>query len=77
MESPGALRPLRSRRHFEKSLGQRVRIVRRSTAAGRVVAGVLREVGASGFRLELDGGATVDVPFDDVAEARLDPKLPF
>jgi ribosome maturation factor RimP len=79
VESPGALRPLRTPRHFEKNRGQRVRIVRKDpAAASRVVLGILREIGETGVHVEPDGGgALVEIGFDDVAEARLDPKLPF
>jgi ribosome maturation factor RimP len=79
VESPGAFRPLRNPRHFEKSRGQRIRIVRRDPAANpRVVSGTLRDSDEQACRLEPDGGGPqLEIRFDDVAEARLDPKLPF
>jgi ribosome maturation factor RimP len=79
VESPGAFRPLRTPRHFEKSRGQRVRIVRRDPAANpRVVTGILREVGGSGVRIEARADSPpIEIRFDDVADARLDPELPF
>jgi ribosome maturation factor RimP len=77
VESPGARRPLRERRHFEKSLGERVRIVRRDQP-GRVATGILRAAGEAGIVIEPDGGGPkLEIGWDDVAEARLDPRLPF
>jgi ribosome maturation factor RimP len=79
IESPGALRKLRTPRHFERSRGHRIRISRRDpTSTPRVLIGILRDVDASGCRVEPDGGGpAIDVSFDDVSEARLDPRLPF
>jgi ribosome maturation factor RimP len=79
VESPGVTRPLKVPRHYERSLGQRVRIVRRDPMADpRVVIGILREAGAVGCRVEAEGGgAIVEIAYSDVSDARLDPKLPF
>jgi ribosome maturation factor RimP len=79
VESPGVRRPLRARRHYEKSLGQRIRVVRRDPAANpRVVIGILRTAGDLGFTMEPAGGAApVEIRFEDVSDARLDPELPF
>jgi ribosome maturation factor RimP len=78
VESPGARRPLRNPRHFARAAGQRVRIVRRDAAANpRVVTGILSSSDDAGCRIEQEGGGTIDIRYGDVAEARLDPKLPF
>jgi ribosome maturation factor RimP len=79
IESPGVTRPLRNARHFAKSVGERIRVVRRDPAAPqRVVTGMLRDVGENGFRMDPEGGSTpLEIRFDDVSEARRDPKLPF
>jgi ribosome maturation factor RimP len=79
VESPGALRPLKSPRHFQKSVGQHIRLVRKDPGVRpQVVTGTLRDVTESGCQVEPDGGAPpIDVPFSDIADARLDPKLPF
>ena len=73
-------RSLRVPRHFEKSLGQRVRIVRRDPDADpRVVIGILRDAGPAGCRIEPEGGgdAILELAYPDISDARLDPKLPF
>jgi ribosome maturation factor RimP len=79
VESPGVQRALRTPRHYARSIGQRLRIVRRDPAApGRVMVGLLRDAGETGFRFEPEGGeAPLEIRFEDVADARLDPKLPF
>jgi ribosome maturation factor RimP len=79
VESPGVHRPLRAPRHYARAVGERIRVVRRDpAAAGRVFTGVLRDVGDVGFRLEPEGGGPpLEIRFDDVSDARLDPKLPF
>jgi ribosome maturation factor RimP len=79
IESPGARRPLRKPAHYARAVGQRARIVRRDPAApGRVVTGTLAAADEHGFRIEPEGGgAAIDLRYEDVADARLDPKLPF
>ena len=80
VESPGVTRSLRVPRHFEKSLGQRVRIVRRDPDADpRVVIGLLRDAGPSGCRVEAEGrgDAILELAYPDISDARLDPRLPF
>jgi ribosome maturation factor RimP len=80
IESPGVTRSLRVPRHFEKGLGERVRIVRRDPDADpRVITGILRDAGPSGCRVEPEGGggAIVELAYSDISDARLDPKLPF
>lgn len=79
IESPGAQRTLRTPRHYARHLGERVRVVRRDPAANpRVVTGILRASDEGACRIEPEGGGPpLDLSFGDVAEARLDPKLPF
>ncbi len=78
VESPGALRPLRTPAHFIRFVGERIRIVRRDpTAKDRVVVGMLERADTSGFRLKLERGDVFDLTYADVSDARLDPKLPF
>jgi len=76
--SPGLLRPLRERRHFEQSLGKRVRLTlapellperKQRTVRGEIVA-------VQGDRVTLKTeDETLALPLDGVRAARLDPDL--
>jgi ribosome maturation factor RimP len=78
VESPGADRPLYEPRHYARFVGERVRVVRRGgEVKDRVVVGTLTSADTASFRLTPDHGEPLLIPYADVAEARLDPKLPF
>jgi ribosome maturation factor RimP len=75
VSSPGLDRVLRTRAHFERFAGERVRLEMMQPVDGRKrFSGRLKEVGASDITLELDGG-TVSLPIDDIHRARLAPEL--
>jgi ribosome maturation factor RimP len=78
IESPGAFRPLRTPRHYERCVGERIRVVRRGTLDTQVVIGTLRSATASEIVVAPDGAAApLTIRFDEIANARLDPRLPF
>ncbi len=78
LESPGAFRPLRKPADFARFAGERARIVRRDPKAkDRVVVGVIDSTDVTGIRLKPEKGDPFTIPFTDVADARLDPQLPF
>jgi len=73
--SPGLERKLRLPRHFEKALGQPVRV---KTKAGETVRGDLAEVTADGFVVASEGDEA-RIAFGEVAKARTvfqDPRTP-
>jgi len=73
VSSPGLDRVLRTRAHFERFAGERVRLEMMQPIDGRKrFSGRLAEVGASEITLELDGGK-VTLPIDDIHRARLAP----
>jgi ribosome maturation factor RimP len=75
VSSPGLDRVLRTREHFERFAGERVRLEMMQPVDGRKrFSGRLKAVGASDITLELDGG-TVRLPIDDIHRARLAPEL--
>jgi len=75
VSSPGLDRVLRTREHFERFAGERVRLEMMQPVDGRKrFSGRLKEVGPSEITLELDGG-TVRLPIDDIHRARLAPEL--
>ena len=67
VSSPGLERPLRSRAHFERAVGSRVRI---KTAAARV-RGEVVAAGERSVRLQNGAGEPVEIPYDDVVRANL------
>ena len=75
VSSPGLDRVLRTREHFERFAGERVRLEMMQPVDGRKrFAGRLTQVGASEITLELDDG-TVRLPIEDIHRARLAPEM--
>ncbi len=73
VSSPGFDRVLRTPAHFERFVGERVFVELRVPRAGRKrYTGILQAVSAAGVELEVDK-QTVDVPFGEIAKARLAP----
>lgn len=74
VSSPGLDRVLRTRAHFQRFAGERVRLEMMQPIAGRKrFSGRLLDVGESEITLELDGGS-VNLPIDDIHRARLAPE---
>jgi ribosome maturation factor RimP len=70
VSSPGVERPLRSPRHFERSVGQRVKVKTVEPKDGlRVHEGALVSADAEAIVIASDGGE-LRVPYADVASAR-------
>ena len=67
VSSPGLERPLRTRAHFERAVGSKVRI---KTGASRVRGEVL-SAGERSVRLQNGAGEPVEIPYDDVVRANL------
>jgi ribosome maturation factor RimP len=67
VSSPGFERPLRTRAHFERAVGRRVRL----KTATRRLRGEVVEAGERGLRLAPVGGEPVDIPYDEVVRANL------
>jgi ribosome maturation factor RimP len=66
VSSPGLDRPLRTRAHFERAVGRRVKL---RTGAGRWTGEVLA-AGPTAFRVA-KGAEAVEIPYDDVVRANL------
>jgi ribosome maturation factor RimP len=70
VSSPGLERPLREPRHFERSVGQRVKVKTAAPVGGsRVHEGALVSADAEAIVIASDGGE-LRVPYADVASAR-------
>jgi ribosome maturation factor RimP len=70
VSSPGLERPLRTPRHFERSLGRTVRVKTVEPREGRKVhEGELVSADAEAIVIASDGGE-LRVPYDDIASAR-------
>ncbi len=76
VSSPGINRPLRTPAHYQRFAGERakVELARPREDGRRRFTGMLGPVEDNEFALELDG-ETVHLRFDDVATARLAPKI--
>lgn len=78
VSSPGLLRPLHERRHFEQSLGKLVRFTLAPDVMPerkqRTVRGVLEALEGEALRLTVDG-ESLEVPLEGIRGARLDPDL--
>jgi ribosome maturation factor RimP len=74
VSSPGLDRVLRTQAHFERFIGEPVRLEMRQLIAGRKrFSGRLTQVGVGEITLELADG-TVRLPIDDIHRARLAPE---
>jgi ribosome maturation factor RimP len=75
VSSPGLDRVLRTREHFERFAGERVRLEMMQPIEGRKrFSGRLLGVGESDITLELESGS-ISLPIDDIHRARLAPEL--
>ena len=73
--SPGLDRVLRTREHFERFAGERVRLEMMQPIEGRKrFAGRLLGVGERDITLELESGR-ISLPIDDIHRARLAPDM--
>ncbi len=70
VSSPGLERPLREPRHFERSVGQTVKVKTAAPVGGRrVLEGALVSADAEAIVIASEGGE-LRVPYADVASAR-------
>jgi len=60
-------RPLRTREHFERAVGRRVKV---KTANGRL-RGEVASAGERSLRLERQGSEPTDIPYDEIVRANL------
>jgi ribosome maturation factor RimP len=68
--SPGIHRPLRTREHFERYLGKKVRVRSREPLAGqRNFSGTLDAVTAAGVTVRGEGGVESTIDFDNIEKA--------
>jgi ribosome maturation factor RimP len=75
VSSPGLDRVLRTREHFERFAGERVKLEMMQPIEGRKrFAGRLLGVGASDITLELESGR-ISLPIEDIHRARLAPEM--
>lgn len=75
VSSPGLDRVLRTREHFERFAGERVRLEMMQPIEGRKrFAGRLLGVGESEITLELESGR-ISLPIEDIHRARLAPDM--
>jgi ribosome maturation factor RimP len=67
VSSPGIERPLRTRDHFERAVGQKVKL----KTTGKRLRGEVVAAGERSLRLEPRDGEPVDVAYDDIVRANL------
>jgi ribosome maturation factor RimP len=75
--SPGLYRPLKKRRDFEQSVGKRVKVrLKQPHSGNRSYCGILTDAGDAGVTIDL-GREQVELKYESVAGARLEPELPW
>jgi len=67
VSSPGIERPLRTRDHFERAVGQKVKL----KTTGKRLRGEVVAAGERSLRLTPRDGEQVDVAYDDIVRANL------
>jgi ribosome maturation factor RimP len=75
VSSPGLDRPLKTLRHYEKSIGKLVNVVlKEEREGGGFLRGRLLSVDAKGIGISVDGREMM-IPFDNIKRARLEPEV--
>ena len=75
VSSPGIFRPLRKPEHFDRALGERVKVKTFAKQSGRkVFTGLLHAREGSSVSVDVDG-TVYNLELVDVAKANLDPQL--
>jgi ribosome maturation factor RimP len=70
VSSPGINRPLLRPRHYQRYLGQKVRIRTRTLQSGRrVFVGMLRDVGEKQVVVQDSDVGTIQIPWEDILKA--------
>src|SRR5438034_5071529 len=67
VSSPGLERPLRTRAHFDRAVGKRVKL----KTAGRKLRGEVVAAGERSLQLDNGTGEPVDIPYDEIVRANL------
>jgi ribosome maturation factor RimP len=67
VSSPGTERPLRTREHFARAVGRKVRV----KTTGERLRGEVLSAGERSLRLEPSGGESADIPYDEIVRANL------
>jgi ribosome maturation factor RimP len=67
VSSPGTERPLRTREHFARAVGRKVRV----KTTGERLRGEVLSAGERSLRLEPSGGDPADIPYDEIVRANL------
>lgn len=72
VSSPGAERPLRGRRDFERFAGRKARLRVKSEVSGiKVLEGIIGDLEGDELSFELENGTRIAVPFEEIAKANL------
>lgn len=78
VSSPGIYRPLTKGEHFERALGERIKVKTYEKLDGRrQFTGTLQSRQEDRLVVQLDDGKTCEIPLQAVAKANLEPQLDF
>lgn len=80
VSSPGLERPLKKPVHFQKAVGQRVKVKTFGPLLGvepprKNFAGVLKGIEGEAVTVAVEGAGEFRIPLKDIAKANLDPEL--
>ena len=71
VSSPGADRPLKLPRQYHKHLGRRLLVKQSAEGGTECIEGTLGHVSAKGIALQVNGGQTRELAFDQMLEAKV------
>lgn len=75
VSSPGLNRPLKKPEHFRRVAGQKVKVKTFGPIGEpprKHFSGILKDVGADGVVVEVEGAGAFQIPFKDIAKANLE-----
>lgn len=76
VSSPGLFRPLTKAAHFERAVGERIKVKTYEKQDGRrVFTGILEARDEDRLVVRVDDGQTFEIPLGSVAKANLEPHL--
>ncbi len=75
VSTPGLSRPLSDIRQYTKNTGRSAKVKYRSEEGYEKIEGVLKDASEDFVKIEIDEGIEKIIPFDDVVETKIVPKI--
>lgn len=75
VSTPGLSRPLSDIRQYKKNTGRSAKVKYRSEEGYEKIEGVLKDASEDVVKIEIDEGIEKIIPFDDLVETKIVPKI--